>query len=43
MGRFETLRGGVALPQGFDPRQATIHVLDRDGGRLLGMRVMQVN
>lgn len=42
MNAFENLRGGVALPEGFNPRQATIHVLDRPDGKLLGMRVMVV-
>ncbi|MED5621269.1 hypothetical protein [Ideonella sp. BN130291] len=39
---FESLRGGLALPEGFDPREATIHVLDRPEGKLLGMRVLKV-
>jgi hypothetical protein len=39
---FESLRGGLALPEGFDPREATIHVLDRPEGKLLGMRVLHV-
>ncbi len=38
----ETLHGDVALPQGFDPSQATIKVLDRPDGKLLGMRVIYV-
>jgi hypothetical protein len=42
VGRHETLRGTVALPEGFKPRQTTINVLDRPEGRLLGMRVMLV-
>jgi hypothetical protein len=42
VGRHETLRGSVALPDGFKPRQTTIHVLDRPEGKLLGMRVMIV-
>jgi hypothetical protein len=42
VGRHETLRGSVALPDGFKPRQTTINVLDRPEGKLLGMRVMLV-
>lgn len=42
MSAFESLRGGLPLPDGFDPRQATVSVLDQPQGRLLGMRVMAV-
>jgi hypothetical protein len=42
VGSVESLRGGLALPDGFDARQATINVLDRPDGKLLGMRVMHV-
>lgn len=42
VGSVESVRGGAPLPEGFDPRQATINVLDRPDGRLLGMRVMLV-
>jgi hypothetical protein len=42
MGPVESVRGGLPLPDGFDPRQATINVLDRPDGRLLGMRVINV-
>jgi hypothetical protein len=42
IGSVESVRGGVPLPDGFDPRQATIHVLDRPDGKLLGMRVINV-
>jgi hypothetical protein len=38
----EILRGSLPLPEGFSPRQATVQVLDRVGGKLLGMRVMLV-
>jgi hypothetical protein len=38
----ESLRGSLPLPEGFDPRQATINVLDRVDGNRLGMRVMYV-
>jgi len=40
---FEVLRGDLPLPEGFDARQATINVLDRPDGKLLGMRVMNVS
>jgi hypothetical protein len=39
---FENLHGALALPAGFDAHEATIEVLDRPGGRRLGMRVMRV-
>jgi hypothetical protein len=42
VGSVESVRGGLPLPDGFDPRQATINVLDRPDGKLLGMRVMHV-
>ena len=42
VGRFEAVRGSLALPEGFRPRQATVRVLDRSEGRSLGMRVMYV-
>lgn len=42
VGSVESVRGGAQLPEGFDARQATINVLDRPDGRLLGMRVMLV-
>jgi len=42
VGSVESVRGGLPLPDGFDPRQATIHVLDRPDGKLLGMRVINV-
>lgn len=42
VGAFEALSGGLQLPDGFDPRQATVHVLDRPDGKLLGMRVLVV-
>ena len=38
----QSLRGSVSLPDAFTPRQATIQVLDRAGGKQLGMRVMLV-
>jgi multidrug efflux pump subunit AcrA (membrane-fusion protein) len=39
LGRHEVLRGSLALPAGFVPHQATVQVLDRPAGKLLGMRV----
>jgi hypothetical protein len=38
----QSLRGNLPLPDAFNPRQATIQVLDRVGGKLLGMRVIFV-
>jgi hypothetical protein len=42
MSAFENLKGGLPLPEGFDPRQATVNVLDASQAKLLGMRVMAV-
>lgn len=42
IGTHEIVRGSLALPDGFKPRQATIQVLDRVAGNPLGMRVMLV-
>lgn len=42
VGRLEAVGGNVPLPEGFRPRQATVNVLDRPDGRLLGMRVLYV-
>ena len=42
MGRHEVLRGSLTLPAGFRPQQATVQVLDKPSGRLLGMRMLQV-
>jgi hypothetical protein len=42
VGSYESVRGSLPLPQGFRPQQTTIQVLDRVGGKLLGMRVMYV-
>jgi hypothetical protein len=38
----QILRGSLPLPDGFKPRQATVQVLDRAGGKSLGMRVLPV-
>jgi len=43
VGLYQTVRGSLPLPQGFKPRQTTIHVLDKVGGRLMGLRVINVN
>ena len=42
VGTYENVRGSAPLPQGFRPQQTTIQVLDKPGGKLLGMRVMYV-
>ncbi len=42
VGAYESLRGSLALPEGFKPRQTTISLLDRVDGRQLGMRVVYV-
>ena len=42
VGKYQVLRGSLPLPQGFDPRQATVTVLDRPDGKLLGKRVLNV-
>ena len=38
----EVVRGSQPLPEGFRPRQATVQILDRVGGKQLGMRVLLV-
>ena len=42
IGKHQVLRGSLPLPDGFKPRQATVQVLDRVGGKVLGMRVLLV-
>jgi hypothetical protein len=42
VGRYDTVRGTLPLPQGFKPRRATVNVLDKVGGKLMGMRVINV-
>jgi hypothetical protein len=42
MGQHEGVGGSVVLPDGFRARQATVQVLDRPEGKLLGMRVIYV-
>jgi len=42
VGLYDSVRGSLTLPPGFRPRQATIRVLDKVGGKLMGQRVMNV-
>lgn len=42
VGKYESLRGTLPLPEGFRPRKTTINVLDRADGKAFGMRVMHV-
>ena len=42
LGRYEIVHGTASLPDGFRPRQTRVQVLDREGGRALGMRVLLV-
>lgn len=42
LGPQQVLRGSVPLPEGFRAQQATVKVLDRSAGRLLGLRVLNV-
>jgi len=42
IGSHAIVRGSQPLPAGFQPRQATVQVLDRAGGNALGMRVLLV-
>jgi hypothetical protein len=42
VGPYASLRGRLALPEGFTPRQATVTVLDGPGGQSLGRRVLYV-
>jgi hypothetical protein len=42
LGAQALVRGQLPLPAGFRPRQVTVQVLDRPGGKPLGMRVMVV-
>lgn len=43
VGLYDTVHGSVTLPQGMKPRQTTIHVLDKVGGKLVGMRLMNID
>ena len=40
---YDTISGTLPLPPGFKPRRTTIQVLDKVGGKLMGMRVMNIN
>jgi hypothetical protein len=42
LGSHQIVRGSLPLPDGFKPRQTTVQVLDRVGGKALGMRVILV-
>ncbi|MEO6409174.1 MAG: hypothetical protein ABIO45_10545 [Burkholderiaceae bacterium] len=42
VGEIQSVRGSVELPAGFKPRAATITLLDKPGGKRLGMRVIRV-
>lgn len=42
VGLYDTVRGTLPLPPGFKPRQTTIQVLDKVGGKLVGLRVINV-
>ena len=42
IGAQQVVRGSLALPEGLRPRQVTVQVLDRAGGRPIGMRVLRV-
>lgn len=42
VGQYAIVHGSVPMPGGFAPRQVTIRVLDRLGGKLYGMRVINV-
>lgn len=42
LGATEVVRGNAALPDGFKPRQVSIQLYDRPGGKLLGLRVLLV-
>jgi len=42
IGNFESMKGDVKLPEGFNAQQATIQIRERGSNRMLGMRVMYV-
>jgi hypothetical protein len=42
VGSSSIQRGTIALPEGLRPRQVAIRVLDRNGNKALGMRVLEV-
>ncbi|WP_313950260.1 hypothetical protein [Accumulibacter sp.] len=43
VGQYEIAHGSMPMRDGFVPRQVTIRVLDRLGGKLFGMRVINMN
>jgi len=43
VGLYDAVRGSLPLPQGFRPRQTTVQVLDKVGGKVMGSRVINVN
>lgn len=43
VGEHQSLRGSILLPAGFKPRQASIELFDREGGKRLGMRVIRID
>jgi hypothetical protein len=43
VGSSSIQHGTISLPDGLKPRQVAIQVLDRSGGKSLGMRVLEVN
>ena len=43
LGTHEVTHGSLPLPDGFKPRQTTVTILDRAGGKPLGMRVLLMN
>lgn len=42
VGAHQSLRGSLALPETFTPKMTTIQVLERVGGKSVGMRVLYV-
>lgn len=42
LGRQEVVSGSARLPPDFTPRETTVQLTDRAGGRALGMRVLRV-
>jgi hypothetical protein len=42
VGEHQSVRGSIDLPAGFKPREASITLLDRVGGKGLGMRVIRL-
>jgi len=39
----QAVRGSIALPEAFNPKQTTVQILDQVGGKVLGMRVLFVS